>query len=275
MLIYQNTGLLIYSCVLAAVTGAVFGSFLNCAAWRIAHQENFMKGRSHCTSCGHPLGMMDLIPVFSWLLLGGKCRYCGEKIPWRYMAAELFMGAMSVLCLLQCDISVLFVRNLLFGSCLFCLSLVDMEIYEIPDGCLIISAAVWGIYEILRFFGLLGLAPAGFAPIISGLTGGIVIAGGMLGMTLLMDKILKRESMGGGDIKLFFVTGLYLGLAGNYFALLLACLIGLLFAVIVAKRSKDGKKYAAIPFGPSISIAVWIMLLYGEPFIEWYLSLIL
>ena len=80
MSIYEDTFFMIYCCVLAGVFGAVLGSFLNCAAWRIAHGESFVKGRSHCTSCGHVLGFLDLIPVFSWIFLGGRCRYCKTKI---------------------------------------------------------------------------------------------------------------------------------------------------------------------------------------------------
>ena len=105
MSIYEDTFFMIYCCVLAGVFGAVLGSFLNCAAWRIAHGESFVKGKSHCTSCGHVLGFLDLIPVFSWIFLGGKCRYCKTKISPRYMLTELFFALVSVLTLLRFDLS--------------------------------------------------------------------------------------------------------------------------------------------------------------------------
>ena len=76
----SNAFLVVYCCALAAVIGAVLGSFLNCTAWRIAHEESFVKGRSRCPACGHPLGALDLVPIFSWLFLRGKCRYCGKRI---------------------------------------------------------------------------------------------------------------------------------------------------------------------------------------------------
>ena len=72
--------MLIFFTVIAAVFGAVMGSFLNCAAWRIAHGESFLKGRSHCPNCGHVLGPLELIPVLSWVIQGGKCKGCGQKI---------------------------------------------------------------------------------------------------------------------------------------------------------------------------------------------------
>ena len=143
MSIYEDTFFMIYCCVLAGVFGAVLGSFLNCAAWRIAHGESFVKGRSHCTSCGHVLGFLDLIPVFSWIFLGGRCRYCKTKISPRYMLTELFFALVSVLTLLRFDLSPEFVRNMVLACCLFCLSLVDLEIFEIPNGCLLIPAIAW------------------------------------------------------------------------------------------------------------------------------------
>ena len=84
MSIWLSRGLLIYCCVVSALLGAVFGSFLNCAAWRLGHGESVLRGRSHCTACGHVLGAADLVPILSWLFLRGKCRYCGSRIPARY-----------------------------------------------------------------------------------------------------------------------------------------------------------------------------------------------
>ena len=80
MIIGQDTFLTAYVLTLAALLGAVFGSFINCMAYRLAHGQSVMKGRSRCTSCGHELGAADLVPVFSYVFLRGKCRYCGEKL---------------------------------------------------------------------------------------------------------------------------------------------------------------------------------------------------
>lgn len=141
--IHDNLYIGLYCAILAFIFGAVFGSFLNCASWRIAHGESFLHGRSHCTVCGHILSAPDLVPIFSWLFLGGKCRYCKAKISARYMLTELFFAVVSVASLLRWDLSVEYLRNMVFACCLFCLSLVDLESFEIPNGCLIISAAAW------------------------------------------------------------------------------------------------------------------------------------
>ena len=264
MSIHDSRLILIYCCCVAALFGAVMGSFLNCAAWRIAHSESFLKGRSHCPACGHTLGILDLIPLFSWLFLRGKCRYCGSKVSVRYFLAELFMAAVTVLCLLRFDITVHCLRNYIFLCCLFCLSLVDLENYTIPDGCLLISAAVWLVA--LPFMGM------SWRESLLHLLAGVIFGGGLLLLSLLMDRILKRDSLGGGDIKLYFVVGLYLGIAATLFSLLLACVLGLLFAFL---RKRFGKaENEQIPFGPSIAAAAAVMLLFGDPMVRWYLGLL-
>ena len=264
MSVRADPAILIYSCCVAAVLGAVLGSFLNCAAYRIAHGESFLRGRSRCPACGHTLGVPDLVPVFSWLFLRGRCRYCGKKVSVRYLLTELFFALVTVVCLLRFDLTVVCLRNWIFLCCLFCLSLVDLESYEIPDGCLIIAAVVWLIAQ--PFTGM-SWKEAGFH-----LLAAVVFGGGLLLISLLLDSILKKDTLGGGDIKLYFVVGLYLGFAATLFSLLLACVLGLLFAFL---RKTFGKAIGEpIPFGPSIAAAAAVMLLYGDPLVRWYLGLI-
>ena len=264
MSIYDSPVVVAYFCVLAALLGAALGSFLNCAAWRIAHGESVLRGRSHCPSCGHSLAALDLVPVFSWCFLRGKCRYCGEKVSVRYPLTELFFALVTLACLLKGDLSVLTLRNWLFLCCLFCLSLVDLECYIIPNSCLIISFIVW--LAALPFIRM-GWRDAGMH-----LLAGFVIGLVFLALSLVMDRILHKDSMGGGDIKLFSVVGLYLGFAPSLFAVILACVIGLLFAMV--RRLLPGKREAQIPFGPPIAFATAAILLFGGPLIDWYLELL-
>ena len=146
MSIWDSRGLLIYCCAVSVLLGAVFGSFLNCAAWRLAHGESVLRGRSHCTACGHVLGAGDLVPVLSWLFLRGKCRYCGNRIPARYPLTELVFAVLTLLCLLRFDLSWLCLRNWILLCCLFCLSLTDLECMIIPDVLLLIAAAAWVLF---------------------------------------------------------------------------------------------------------------------------------
>jgi len=263
MSIWMDRGLLIYCSVVAFALGAVFGSFLNCAAWRIAHGESFLRGHSHCPSCGHELGVRDLVPIFSWLLQRGRCRYCGTKISVRYLLAELFFAVVTVLCLWRFDLTVLCLRNWIFLCCLFCLSLVDLECYTIPDGCLLIAVGAW--------IAALPFLWPGWAEIGRSVLAALLFGGGILLLSIVMDKVLGKESLGGGDVKLFAVVGLYLGITGTLFTVLLSCVLGLLFALVLARQGKKGQ---AIPFGPSISLAAAIMLLFGRGIIQWYLGLL-
>ena len=136
----------IYFGIVAFVLGTVFGSFLNCAAWRISRHMSFLKGRSICPNCRHELSAMDLIPIISFLLFRGRCRYCKEKISIRYPITELIFGILSLLTFVSTGITPLFLRNFIFLCCLFCLSLVDLEIFEIPDGALVISVLAWVVF---------------------------------------------------------------------------------------------------------------------------------
>ena len=252
---------MIYCTLLSAVIGSVFGSFINCAAYRISKGESFVKGRSYCPNCGHELGVLDLFPVFSWLFLRGRCRYCGEKISARYILAELFFAGLTVCCFLKFGISVAALRNFVFLCCLFCLALVDMQSFIIPDGCLMIAALAWALaVPFLRLW------PEG---VIKSLLAALIYGGGMLVLSLVMDRLLGKESLGGGDIKLFAVVGLYLGLIQTLFCLLLSSVLGLLF--IAASKKKRGEE---IPFGPAIALAAGIMLFFGDSFTSWYLGLL-
>lgn len=263
MSIYDFKPLFYFAVSVSAVFGAVMGSFLNCAAWRIAHNESFLTGRSHCPSCGHILGPSELIPVLSWVFQKGRCRACGEKISIRYPLTELFCALITVVCLLRFDLTVLCLRNYIFLCCLFCLSLVDLECYIIPDGCHIISVVAWVVALPFTFQGV--------TDTLLHVLAALVFGGGILLVSIIMDKVLGRESLGGGDIKLLAVSGLYLGMAGTLFALIFACIFGLL---LYARRRGSGGAGKEFPFGPSISMGVALMLLFGEPLINWYLGLL-
>ena len=251
-----ETWMVVYFYVLAFVLGAVFGSFLNCAAYRIARNQSFLKGRSICPKCNHTLGVKDLIPIFSFLFSKGRCRYCKEKISVRYPLTEVLFGLLSVLLLYHDGISVLFLRDFCFFCCLFCLSLVDIEIFEIPNGTVLIPIVAWVI-------GIFVLKP-GVGDIIYYVTSGFVFGLAVLFISILLDHILKKESLGGGDIKLIFVIGLYLGAVAGLFSIILAAVLALIWI-----RGKE-----KIPFGPFLSAGAVMIYLFGDPLVQWYLNIL-
>ena len=276
-----------YVLVLTIVLGAVFGSFLNCMAWRMVHHESVWKGRSHCATCGHPLKAADLVPVLSYLLLRGKCRYCGEKISPRYMIAELVSAGLWMLCILRFGLSWETVRAVALICVLFTLSLVDLESWCIPNSMIVAALVIYAVTFPLIELGLSGslsaasgagaaaditasgaTGPAGIAgrALLHSLGGGLLIGGGLLVLSLIFDKITGKEGLGGGDIKLFFAAGVYLGAIGGLLCVILSCFVGLIFAGF--------RKNQKIPFGPAISIGTVLTLFFGEPMIQWYLSLL-
>ncbi len=257
--IYESKFILAYCLILAFVLGSVFGSFLNCVAGRYQNHEAWWKGRSKCDNCGHVLGILDLFPVISYICLKGRCRYCGSKMSIKYLISEILLGFLFVLyVIIHGTIDLLLLRDLGLICVLYGLSLCDLNTYEIPDGFIIFGICWWIIFFLFNY---------SLNTLIDSLLGAFVVSFFLLVLSLIMDKVLKKESMGGGDIKLFFMVGLYLGLFGNFFNLILACFIGIIF-VLITRASK-------IPFGPSISMATYISLAYGTAFINWYLSLLM
>ncbi len=203
------------------------GSFLNCMSWRIVHGEG-LGGRSHCDSCGHVLGALDLIPILSYIINKGKCRYCGVKLSRRHLVAEAISAIVFVSILLKFNISFQALKFMLFACILLAASFADLEGYIIPDrfiisgivvyaGCLIYDSSAW----------------------LDGLAGGVIVAGGTLIVVLIFEKVKGVEAMGGGDIKLLFVTGLFLGLAANVLCLILACVIGIIFGLAAGAGSEE------------------------------------
>ena len=136
-MLYTDGFITFYMYTVVAILGLIFGSFINCMAWRIVHKESVWKGRSHCASCGHPLKAMDLIPIVSYLFLKGKCRYCKEKVSIRYMLTELLLAIVFISFIWKYDISFLALRYMVLACILLGLALVDLESYEIPDGFII------------------------------------------------------------------------------------------------------------------------------------------
>jgi len=247
--------------VLAAVVGLVMGSFLNCLTWRLVHGESVLRGRSHCAVCGHILGPGDLVPVASWLLLRGRCRYCGERVSARYPAAELACGAAYGTLAWRYGFSVETVGFLLLFSLLLAASLVDWEDGWVPDRLLVVAAVGW--------LALLPLRAEPLRMLYRGLFGAAALFIPLLIIILAADRVLGQETMGGGDLKLFAVLGLYFGWKQGMLLVILSCLTGLVCAAAMG-RAKPGKPF---PFVPAISMAAWLTAMWGGSVINWYLAL--
>lgn len=249
-----------YIIFIAALLGLVMGSFLSCLASRLVAGESVMKGRSHCDRCGHVLSARDLVPVFSWLFMKGRCRYCGCKLSPGYVVQELVCALLYVSLLLRFDVSWDGLSFLILMSLLFAVSLVDLAIQEIPDRFLIVGA--------LAFFPLAYLS-GGLPLILRGLLGAIALFVPMLLLVLLYDKLSGKESMGGGDLKLMALLGLYFGWKLGLLLIIVSCFFGIVFAYLPSR----GKRRAVIPFAPALSAAAWFAALWGDALLSAYMSL--
>ena len=233
------------------------GSFLNCIADRIFKQINLLDKRSHCDYCGHTLMVGDLLPLLSYLILKGRCRYCGNKIANKYFISELLLGIIFIFFFLNFNnLNLILIKDLGLICLLYGLSLCDLNNYEIPNGFIICGILWWLIFSI---------KDTNLFKIYDSILGAFVISFFLFILNKMMFIFINKESLGGGDIKLFFLTGLYLGFLLNFLNLLIACFIGI---IIMLTRKKS-----LIPFGPVIAIATFICLLYGDHILKYYLFL--
>ena len=247
----------VYFCFVFSLFGLVFGSFCNCWAWRIVHGESVLRGRSHCALCNHELAAKDLVPLFSWLFLKGRCRYCQEKISPRYPLAELICALLFLSLFLRYGLSLECLRFIILFCILLVASLVDFDIMELPDGLMLAAAAA----SLLRLVS----DPSSWKDI---LLGAFAISLPLLLISLIMDRILQKDTLGGGDIKLIAALGMNFGPVQTLFLIIVACLLGIVFAYCAKKE-----KGMEFPFGPVISASAWITALFGSGFISWYLGL--
>ncbi len=240
--------------VFALLFGLVLGSFYNVVGLRVPKKESIVTPPSHCTSCNRRLKLMDLIPIFSYLFLRGKCRGCGVKISPIYMVTELVTGVLFAFAYWQIGWNPELVVALLFISLLVIINVSDIAYMLIPD-------------KVLLFFLPLLIAARIFAPIDNWWDS---IAGAFISFgLLLLISIISKGGMGGGDIKLFFLIGLVLGTLDAILTLFLASVIGMIVGVIILKLRGQGRK-TPVAFGPSIALAAIIVYFYSEQMVNWY-----
>ena len=238
------------------VLGACIGSFLNVCIYRIPAEMSVVSPPSRCGSCGHRLGPLDMIPILSYFLLRGHCRYCGESYSCRYAMVELLTGLLFVSCGMCYLPGVTLVLAWVFVSCLVIQTFVDWDHQIILDVVLLFMIPFGMAYA---WFGLHDWMDAAF---------GFALGGGLMGLIYL----LSRGGMGLGDVKLAAVMGLWLGLQGTIVALFLAFLVGGVVGVLLLVTGVKSRK-DAIPFGPYLCLGAYVALLFGSRLVFWYWSL--
>lgn len=237
--------------------GIVIGSFLNVCIYRIPKKENIVKIRSHCMECNYQLKWYDLVPLFSYLCLGGRCRKCKTKLSVQYPLVELLNGLLYVLVVAVNGLTIESLLYCLMFSALVTLSVIDFRTYEIP----------LGINLFILTLGLIRVA-LDYKNFLNYLIGFLSVSG----FLYLLFLLTKGRGIGGGDIKLMAVSGLMIGWKCNLLALAFGCIIGSVIHVIRMKVSKEDHVLA---LGPYLSVGIMIAALWGYDLIEWYFAVIL
>jgi leader peptidase (prepilin peptidase)/N-methyltransferase len=245
----------------AFLFGLIMGSFLNVCVYRIPLAMSLVRPHSACPQCKTQIKFYDNIPVLSYLWLGGKCRNCGARISLQYPIVELLTGFLTVLFFRRFGYSYWTAYVLTAVYALIILSAIDFKIREIPDG-LSIGLAAFGL--LVSFFNP-AFSGGAWQKFLSALIASAAGFFGLLLTALAGQKLLKKEAMGGGDIKLMAGIGALSGIGGVVNALLLASFTGILYfgiLVLLRKKIDDG----AIPFGPFLSLGLTVNLYYPTKF---------
>ena len=237
------------------IFGIVIGSFLNVCIYRIPEHEDIVKTRSHCMSCGRQLKWYDMFPLFSYLFLRGRCRYCKAKLSVQYPLIEAMNGILYVIIVLQNGVNVDSLLYCLLTSALLVLSVIDFRTYEIPLGINLFILALGLIRAALDYHNFLDY-------LIGLLAVSVVLA--------ILYYATGGRAIGGGDVKLMAACGLFLGWKLIIMAFLLGCVLG---AVIHMVRMKVSHEDHVLAMGPYLSLGVFIAMLWGDRMLAWYLGM--
>ena len=236
--------------VIFFILGSVMGSFFHVVATRMSNEESIVTPSSHCHICDHKLKWYELIPIVSYLIQGGKCRKCKETLPLSYLIIEVVTGILYVVCYHEYGFTNELIISLIFVSILIIVIISDIEYMIILDEVLIFGSVI----TIISYLILYGLDITVYHVLDAALA---FVA--MYALKLLGDFMFKKESLGGGDIKLMFFFGLVLGLDLSVVTIFAATFIAFPIALFILFSRKDNM----IPFGPFLSMAAILILISG------------
>ena len=245
----------------AFVFGLVIGSFLNVCIYRLPASQSIVHPRSACPGCAHPIRVYDNIPVVSFLILRGRCRDCGMRIPWRYPLVELLSGAFAALAVAKFGAGGQAALMYLLIAALLVITFIDIDHRIIPDvislpGIPVGLAASFGLTDVTPLQSVIGILAGG---------------GSLFLVAWGYQLITGREGMGGGDIKLLAMIGAFFGWPGVLFTIFTASLTGTLAGMAVILRQRADMKLA-VPFGPFRAIGAIGYVFIGPETLAWYLQ---
>lgn len=229
------------------IIGTVFGSFYNVLGTRIPKKESIIKPSSHCEKCGHVLKWYELIPIISFLVLKGRCSSCREKLSWMYPFSELFCGILFALSFYSYGFSIELIIALIISSLLIVVMVSDLNYMIIPDRFIVIPSILIILLKLIGF----GIEKT-FYSIVSGILAFTV----MFLIMKLGSFVLKKEALGGADVKLMFIVGLCTEPFLALMVIIIASMIALPVALFLLYKEREN----IIPFGPFIVLGLLIIM---------------
>ena len=230
--------------------GLIFGSFYNVVGLRISKKENLLFPASHCPKCNHKLKPYELIPVFSYIFLKGKCKKCKERISIMYPFIELCTGILFAVSFYKYGFSTALILALLLSSLLVIIIVTDLNFYIIPDSIIVVFGILIFIYNIIT---------KGILEACTYVVYGLIMFSLMYALMKFGNALFKKESLGGGDIKLMGILGMINKPIVSMVSLSLAAFIALPCSIYFLKKNKD----KVIPFGPFIVLGFIIIMFLG------------
>jgi prepilin signal peptidase PulO-like enzyme (type II secretory pathway) len=242
--------------------GAVIGSFVNAVLWRLRTRESFIFGRSYCPACRHELSAVDLIPILSWLMLGGRCRYCRKPISPSYLIIETVMGALFLMAALR--VGVLGESQLarLLFTWYGIAVMVIVFVYDLRYMMILHSVTLPAAAVAFAANWAMGASPARLA----------LAAAAAGGFFYLQYVLSKGRWIGGGDAYLGLMMGAFLGWPAVLVALFLAYVSGAMVSAVLLLSGRRTMK-SQLPLGTFLAASSIVVMLWGERLLDWYLGI--
>jgi len=241
--------------------GLILGSFLNVCIYRLPRRVSIISPRSRCTQCGETIRLYDNIPLISYLLLFGRCRYCRHPIQWQYPFVELATGLLSLILFNRYGFSPQYFFSLFFFASLETITFIDLSHSIIPDTITLPGIVVGWVVACL----------SGQVGWLDSLIGTAAGGGFLFLLAFVYERLTGKEGMGGGDIKLLAMIGAWMGWGPLPFVVLASALSGLTVGIVYILISGKGFR-VKIPFGPFLSLGAVLYFFFGHELTQWYIG---
>lgn len=252
----------LFHIIFAVLAGLAIGSFINVLVYRIPQDINIIKPDSFCPNCSHKLSWADKIPVVSYVLLKGRCRYCKESVPLMYPVTEILTAALFAALYLKFGQSLLFIKYAVFICFVIAVSVTDIftSAGDFETGMIPVAYPVAGIAAAIVF----SVVEGGFGYYMAGISAGYLV---LFFPAFIYAKIRKREGIGEGDFLFFAMIGAFTGLGSIAAILTVASFLGVVAGFMVIFVAKD-KNYP-VPFAPMLGVAA-IIYVFFEDMLNFY-----